>query len=790
MREENREIEAILSCRDDATFTNSVEALELSGSRLRTVSGVMYNLLSLESSDALEELAEELAPLLSEHTSSIWQNPRLYQRMQQVASTWRKNEATEEERTLLEETLCGFERAGAGLREEDSECLRQTESRIAELTLRFSENLRRATADYTLHVADEERLAGLPQSIVQAAAERASERGEAGWTFTLQAPCYVPFMEYADDRELRRELYTAYHSRCSGERGKHSNLEIVHQLSALRSTKAGLLGFGSYADFVITRRMAGATKRVEELLSELQAHYLPAARSEVELVTHYAHSKGLRSELQPWDFAYYAEALARGHYDFDLEQLRPYLPLDQCLAGIFSLCGRLWGIRFCQRADIPTWHPDVLTYSVEEDDGTLLSLLYLDLHPREAKRSGAWMSTLREATEGERPHVVVACNITRPRAPEPALLSHSELTTLLHEMGHALHAAFARGRYASLSGTNVKWDFVEFPSQLMESYASEPAFLSTFARHYQTGEPLPEVLTEGLRRRRTWLAGYSCIRQVSYGLLDLAWYAARDAKNATAAGSSLKERVATFEADTLQDVKLLPQAAGCLQSTQFSHIFSGGYAAGYYSYKWAEMLSAEAFEVFRREGIFNRDTARRLRSAVLEKGATEPPMRLYTDFTGSEPTIDALLCRDGLPLTERGKLRSLDRRYLRMASIWAENSYCRRRQVGALIVKDKMIISDGFNGTPSGFENVCEDENGLTRPYVLHAEANAITKIARSGNNADGATLYVTDSPCIECAKLIIQSGIRRVVYARQYRLTDGLELLRQAGIEVCLIKA
>ena len=458
--------------------------------------------------------------------------------------------------------------------------------------------------------------------------------------------------------------------------------------------------------------------------------------------------------------------------------LRPYFPLQKVREGIFSLATKLYGITFKKNEEIEVYHPDVEAFEVFDADGSFLAVLYADFFPRESKQSGAWMTSYLEQYTDEdgndvRPHVSIVTNFTKPTAERPSLLTLGEVETFLHEFGHALHGMFSKVKYQSLGGTNVFWDFVELPSQFMENYAVEPEFLHTFAFHYQTGEPIPTSLIERIRKSRNFQCGYACVRQLSFCLLDMAYYTRQE---------SLQEDIIQFERQAWKRAQLLPSIEGTCMSVQFSHIMSGGYAAGYYSYKWAEVLDADAFSLFLKNGIMDRQTAQRFRDEVLSKGGTEPPFTLYKRFRGQEPTIDALLRRNGLSDT---KQHELDIRYLRMARIWSENSYCQRRQVGALVVKDKMIISDGYNGTPQGFENVCEDENNVSKPYVLHAEANAITKIARSGNNSDGSTLYVTDSPCIECSKLIIQAGIKRVIYDREYRIMDGVDLLRRAGIEV-----
>ncbi|MBR5633962.1 MAG: hypothetical protein IKW78_02110, partial [Prevotella sp.] len=674
------------------------------------------------------------------------------------------------------------------------------------------QNLLKENKAYELHITDEKQLDGLPETAREAAAQTAKEHGKEGWIFTLDAPSYSPFMTYSTQRELRRQMYMAKNTVCLHDNAEN-NLEICKRLINLRREMAQLLGYESYADYVMKHRMAGCADNVYKLLHELLDAYKPTAIEEVKEVEKIFQkdienstselskeeksansplSDGRRgggeASMQPWDFSFYSHKLQMERYNLDAEMLRPYFQLEKVIDGVFALATRLYGITFKENKAIPVYHPDVKAYEVFDRDGSYLAVFYADFHPRKGKQGGAWMTDFqgqwitRKGTN-VRPHVSVVMNFTKPTAEKPALLTLGEVETFLHEFGHSLHGIFANTRYESLSGTNVWWDFVELPSQFMENYAVERDFLRTFAFHHETGEPMPDELIDRIIRSRNFMAGYGCLRQVSFGLLDLAYYTKKD---------EFTDDIQAFEKKAWAEAIVLPQLPDTCQTVQFSHIMDGGYAAGYYSYKWAEVLDADAFGVFKREGIFNQQTAQRFRDCILSRGGTEHPMTLYKRFRGGEPTIDALLERNGIrrPSQQGGdgggsKQQKLDQRYLRMAKIWAENSYCQRRQVGALVVKDKMIISDGYNGTPSGFENICEDESGVTKPYVLHAEANAITKLARSNNNSDGSTLYVTASPCIECAKLIIQAGIKRVVYGENYRLSDGLDLLQRAGIEV-----
>ena len=766
---ENEEIDKICNNPDEPTFENTIAAMEKTGEILGNASTVFFNLISAETSDEMDELAQELSPKLSEHSSNIMLSEKLFMR---VKAVYEGNEQlSDEQKMLLEKTYDGFLRSGANLNEEDKETLRALTMEASKLTLQFSQNNLKETNAFTLHLTQEDQLEGLPDTQIEQAALAAKEKGTDGWIFTLQAPSFSPFMTYAKNRELRKQMYMA----CN-------NIELVKRLVNIRREIAQLLGFHTYADYALKNRMAENSKNVYDLLDKLIDAYKEPAKKEVEAIAEKAKQiEGKDFCLEPWDFAYYSHKLQLEKYNLDAEMLRPYFELSNVKAGVFGLATKLYGITFRENRSIPVYHKDVTAYEVLDKDGTFLALLYTDFHPRSSKQGGAWMTGYKEqhiepSGENVRPHVSVTMNFSKPTESKPSLLTLGEVETFLHEFGHALHGMFANTRYESLSGTNVFWDFVELPSQIMENFAVEKDFLQTFAKHYQTGEILPDSLIERIRKSRNYNAAYACMRQVSFGLLDMAYYTQSE---------PFDKDVISFEKKAWRKAIVTKQLTDTCMSVQFGHIMAGGYAAGYYSYKWAEVLDADAFSLFKEKGIFSQEVAQSFRDNILSKGGTEHPKVLYKRFRGKEPSIDALLRRNGIAQTSDGKMSELDKRYLRMARIWSENSYCQRRKVGALIVKDKMIISDGYNGTPSGFENVCEDENNLTKPYVLHAEANAITKIARSFNNSDGATLYVTASPCIECSKLIIQAGIKRVVYAEHYRLEDGIELLRRAGIEV-----
>ena len=767
----------------EPTFENTIARVDTDKGEhyydlLSRVSNVFSCMMSAETCDELEALAQKMSPILTKHANDITLNKRLFERIKFVHDHPNR-ELTAEEQMLLDTSYDGFVRSGALLDEAGKEKLRKLTEEASMLTLQFSQNLLKENKAYTLHITDKAQLDGLPGTAIAAAAQNAKEKEQEGWVFTLDYPSYSPFMTYSTQRELRKEMYMARNTECIHDNDSN-NLEICKRLVNLRRELAQLLGFDTYADYVLKHRMATNIDNVYQLLNDLIAAYKPTAVKEVAEIEALAKKlEGNDFDIKPWDFSYYSHKLQMEKFNLDAEMLRPYFQLDKVIDGVFGLANKLYGITFKENKDIPVYHPDVKAYEVFDKDGSYLAVFYADFFPRKGKQGGAWMTEFQgqwidHKGNNVRPHVSVVMNFTKPTEEKPALLTLGEVETFLHEFGHSLHGMFANTRFESLSGTNVWWDFVELPSQFMENYAVEKDFLRTFAFHFQTGEPLPDELIERIVKSRNFMAAYACLRQVSFGLLDMAYYTKKD---------EFTDDIIPFEKKAWEKAIVMPQLPNTCMTVQFSHIMAGGYAAGYYSYKWAEVLDADAFSVFKKNGIFDQATAQSFRDNILSKGGTEHPMTLYKRFRGQEPTIDALLERNEvIPMDD--KQTKLDLRYLRMARIWAENSYCKRRQVGALVVKDKMIISDGYNGTPSGFENVCE-ENDVTKPYVLHAEANAITKLARSSNNSDGSTLYVTASPCIECAKLIIQAGIKRVVYAEKYRLNEGIELLERAGIKV-----
>ncbi len=644
MKDEDEEIRQIVENSDKPTFGNTIIALEHSGKLLDRVTTVFFNLMSAETNDELDAIAEKLMPELSEHSNNISLNPALFERVKDVYAVRDTLNLSKEELRLLEKTYDGFIRNGASLNDADKEKFRKLSMDLSSLTLKFSQNHLKETNKYELHISDKENLAGLPESATESAEHTAKEKGKDGWIFTLQAPSYIPFMKYCKNRELRKELYMAYNTQCT-HADELDNTDIVKQLVNTRMELAQLLGFDNYADYVLRKRMAENSEKVYNLLNNLIEAYTPAAKEEIKEIENLA--KELEDndfELMPWDFSFYSEKLKNRKYNLDEEALRPYFELDNVKKGVFGLATKLYGITFRENKEIPVYHPDVQAFDVYDKDNTFLAVLYTDFHPREGKRSGAWMTSYKEQWieddgTNSRPHVSVTMNFTKPTADKPALLTFSEVNTFLHEFGHALHGMFANTRFQCMSGTNVYWDFVELPSQIMENFAVEKDFLNTFAKHYITGEAIPQSMIQSIVDSQNFNVAYACLRQVSFGLLDMAWYTRNETFTA-----DVKE----YEKNAWSKAQLLPQPEETCMSVQFGHIMSGGYSAGYYSYKWAEVLDADAFSLFKKKGIFNIDVAQSFRDNILAKGGTEHPMTLYKRFRGQEPTIDALLERNGI----------------------------------------------------------------------------------------------------------------------------------------------
>lgn len=645
IRLQNAEINAITGNPDAPTFANTVLAYEESGELLQHVNTVFGNLLSAETSDELQELAKEIMPLMSEHENNISLNEKLFERIKTVYEQRDKEKLDPEQAKLLEDTYNGFVRNGANLQGEAKEKYRGLCKELSLLTLQFSENNLKETNDYELVLTEQSQLSGLPESAMDAAAETAREKGIEGWVFTLQAPSYGPFMTYADNRNLRHELYMAYNTKCTHDNACN-NLEIVKKIANIHLEIAQLLGYDNFAEYNLVERMAKNSESVYKLLNQLLDAYTPTARKEYAEVQILARQEqGEDFILMPWDWVYYSHKLKGRKFNINDEMLRPYFELNQVKEGVFGLATKLYGITFKKNPDIPVYHKDVDAYEVFDKDGKYLAVLYTDFHPRAGKRSGAWMTSYKgqwiegKTGKNSRPHVSIVMNFTKPTQSKPALLTFGEVETFLHEFGHSLHEMFADTTYHSLSGTNVYWDFVELPSQLMENFAIEKEFLHTFARHYLTGELIPDELVQRIVDSSNFNVAYACLRQISFSLLDMAWYT----RNTPFEGD-----VRAYEKKAWDKAQILPTVEETCMSTQFSHIFAGGYSAGYYSYKWAEVLDADAFSLFKQKGIFNQEVAESFRKNILSKGGTEHPMTLYKRFRGQEPTIDALLIRNGI----------------------------------------------------------------------------------------------------------------------------------------------
>lgn len=641
MRREDADLQRILDNPEPPTFENTIDTLD--DRTLERVTTTFFNLLSAHTNDEMDALAQKMQPLLTEHSQNIMLNERYFQRVKAVKDQCLRLDV--QDKRLLDNLYESFERNGATLPEDKKVRFRQLMQELGMLTLQFQQNELKDTNEFSLHVTSAEELKGLPDTALEAAAQAAREAGKEGWLFTLHAPSFTPFMMYSENRELRRRMYMARQTLCT-HGNAYDNRDIVVRIVNLRRQLAQLLGYRHWAEYVLKRRMAENVENVNDLLEKLIEAYLPVARKEVAEVEALARSReGEDFCLMPWDFAHYSHLLKMERYHIDAEMLRPYFELSRVQEGVFGLATRLYGITFHLREDIPVYHPDVQAWEVRDEDGSFLAVLYTDFFPRPSKQSGAWMTNYKEqwidkeTQQDSRPVVSVVMNFTKPTDTKPALLTLGEVETFLHEFGHALHGMFSKVRHASLSGTNVYWDFVELPSQFMENYAVEPEFLHTFARHYETGEPLPDELVERIRESRNFNVAYACIRQVCFGLLDMAYYTQEE---------EFTEDVMEFEQKVWERLRLLPSVPGTCMSTQFGHIMSGGYSAGYYSYKWAEVLDADAFSVFQRVGIFNRGQAGIFRRAILQRGGTENPMHLYCRFRQGVPTIDALLRRNGI----------------------------------------------------------------------------------------------------------------------------------------------
>lgn len=641
IEEQKQQINAIVNQRSVPNFENTILALEQSGKTLSRVLGVFYPYISANSNDELMEISTKLSPVLTAHSTSISLNEKLWERVKFVYDNADKLNLDSEDRMLLEETYISFVRSGANLQGEAREKYRQLNNDISMLTLKFGQNVLKELNTYEIWL-EKEDLAGLPESSIEAARTAAKEKGKDGYLITLAAPSYRPFMQYSSRRDLREKLYKMYNSRNTS--GEFSNIEIMSQIADKRRQLANIFGYKTFAEYKLSHTMAQNSQNVYNLLNNLRDAYLPAQKNEMKELEKFASTlEGKKVKIEAWDYSYYFNKLKDSKFDLNDEILRPYFELNNVIDGVFGLATKLYGIKFIENHDAQVFNPEVQAFNVIDADGTYLGMIYTDFFPRASKRSGAWMTGFRDQYIDDkgsdvRPLVSITMNFTKPTGSKPSLLTFDEVETFLHEFGHALHGLLSKVKYASLSGTAVYRDFVELPSQFNENYLIEKEFLDSFAKHYETGEAMPQELVDKIIASAQFGAAYACIRQLGFGYLDMAWHIITEPVTDAFA----------FELNAMKEVQPFTVVEGCLLAPQFSHIFSGGYAAGYYSYKWAEVLEADAFAKFKEDGIFNQETAKSFRDNVLSKGGTEHPMELYKKFRGSEPNIDALLARDGV----------------------------------------------------------------------------------------------------------------------------------------------
>lgn len=646
LEEAEHNVEAIATSTEEPTFENTVEALECASRRLDRVSAIMMNLNECCTNDELQAVVMKLEPEMTRFSMKVMTDERLYERVKSYELRVKSSadaSLSSERKTLLENTLKSFRRHGVALPPEERERYKKNEEELSELKLRFGQNALADLNDWTLHLTDEEDLEGLPEAVRTAAREEAASRRLEGWLFTLAAPSYIPFMTYSARRDLREKMYRAYGS-IGGRGNEHDNNEVIRRIVELRAEQARLLGYDTYCDYVLEDRMVQSLPNLRRFMQELKEAVLPAAKQDLDEMTGISGNTG----VMPWDISYLSEKLRQQRYSLDSEALRPYFPLEAVREGIFGLYGRLYGLRFESAPEVPVYHEDVKVFRVSQLPTihyplpTELGILYLDMHPRASKRSGAWMTEFRGQYGAVRPQIQVVCNFSKPTADTPALLRFSEVETFMHEMGHAMHGMLSNVQYESLSGTNVKRDFVEMPSQVMENWCYEPEFLNTFARHYRTCESLPTEFIDKIRAAQNHLAGWLCLRQLNLGFTDIAFHAS------DVSDWSDESNFKAEEIEAAAMTNLLPRVSGCCTATNFSHIFDGGYASGYYGYKWAEVLDADIFSRFKTDGIFNRDTANHFRREILSRGGTEHPAVLFRNFMGREPDNKALLRRMGL----------------------------------------------------------------------------------------------------------------------------------------------
>jgi len=642
IEETKAEINAIAQNSSEATFENTIEALEFSGNQLDRVSSVFFNLNSAETNPELQKLAQEISPLLSEFGNDITLNEELFQRIKSVYDRKSTLTLTKEQEMLLDKKFKGFSRNGANLIGDKKEKLRAIDAELSTLKLKFGENVLAETNNFELHLTDEKDLDGLPEGEKEAASSLAKDKEKDGWLITLAYPSYIPFMKYATNRELRKKIALAAGSQCF-KKDEFNNEEVVLKIAKLRFDRAQLLGYKTHADFVLEERMAGSSEKVTSFLNDMLKKALPFAKKEIVELEQFAKDLDGIDRLEKWDSAFYSEKLKTKKYNLDDEKLKPYFQLDKVLDGAFQVAEKLFGLTFKKVDDIEVYHSDVKTYEVYSDEKELKAIFYADFHPREGKRNGAWMTSFKgqmiKDGKNDRPHISNVCNFTKPTPTKPSLLTFNEVTTLFHEFGHGLHGMLANTTYPSLSGTSVYWDFVELPSQVLENWCFEKECLDLFAKHYETGESIPIEYIEKIKESANFLEGIATVRQLSFGLLDMSWHGVDP--NAI---KSVKEN----ELKSFEKTSLYPDVKENCMSVSFSHIFPGGYSSGYYSYKWAEVLDADAFELFQERGIFDRVTGKAFEEHVLSKGGTEHPMELYKNFRGEEPKPEALLKRAGL----------------------------------------------------------------------------------------------------------------------------------------------
>lgn len=639
--EAKAEIDSIVNNPDEPTFENTIEALEYAGSTLNQISHIFYNLLEANTNEEMQNIAEEISPLTTEFSMYVSLNESLFQRVNKIYDQKNTTNLNAEETRLLEKTYESFARNGANLSPKNKEIYSKYIEELSLLSLQFGKNVLAATNAFSLNLTDENDLIGLPDYVKEQAADAAKDKGLEGWLFNLTAPSYIPFMKFSERRDLREKMYRAYNTRAFG--GELDNSHIIKRIAELRILTAKLLGYTNYAEYKTERRMVKNPDAISDFLNKLLTPALPKAKQEVAELNIYAKDSGFKGDhIMPWDFSFYAEKLRLEKYDLNDEQLKPYFQLEHCINAIFDLANKLYGLTFNELNDIPVYHQDVKVYDVKDRDGSHLALFYADFFPRESKRGGAWMTEFRGQriynNIDERPLISIVTNFTKPTADTPSLITHDEFTTLLHEFGHALHGILTKGKYESMTGTSVDHDFVELPSQIMENWCYEPEYLNTFAKHYQTGETIPSELIDKIVESKNYLSAYYHIRQLQFGILDMAWHTLSEI---------FENDPLSFEKNALSATNVLPSIPECIISTAFSHIFAGGYCAGYYSYKWAEVLAADGFSRFKENGIFNQEVATSFRE-LLEKGDSIDPAVLYRNFRGHDPEPEALLKQLGI----------------------------------------------------------------------------------------------------------------------------------------------